>query len=234
MPTTQKPQQKQTKATQKVGGSTKKPVTKAMEGGSTKKPVTKAMEGGSTKKPVRKAVGGGKVVVVKSKATTRGGSAKGGSVKTSATKPRQHIGGGASKTVRRGPSIKKGGSDGKCYQVTTIKCGEDDCYKVTRCNSEDDTKKRSRLLNIIDKHLNNTNTNQQMIEKIYDGIATTYTIEQLQDYIDKNKISKQDANPQRMAEPKRMAEPQHRAEPQHSVKPTTIEQANAYWEQRAY
>ena len=55
MPTTQKPQQKQTKATQKVGGSAKKPVTKAMEGGK------------------------GKVAAVKSKATTRGGSAKGGS-----------------------------------------------------------------------------------------------------------------------------------------------------------
>lgn len=64
MPTTQKPQQKQTKATQKVGGSAKKPVTKAMEGGSTKKPVTKAMEGGSTAPSKCK--------------TTRGGSAKGG------------------------------------------------------------------------------------------------------------------------------------------------------------
>ena len=52
MPTTQKPQQKHTKATQKVGGSAKKPVTKAMEGGK------------------------GKVAVVKTKATTGGGSAK--------------------------------------------------------------------------------------------------------------------------------------------------------------
>jgi hypothetical protein len=54
MPTTQKLQQKQTKATQKVGGSAKKPVTKAMEGGK------------------------GNVASVKSKAATRGGvSAKG-------------------------------------------------------------------------------------------------------------------------------------------------------------
>jgi hypothetical protein len=54
MPTTQKSPQKQTKATQKVGGSAKKPVTKAMEGGK------------------------GKVASVKSKAATRGGgSAKG-------------------------------------------------------------------------------------------------------------------------------------------------------------
>jgi len=80
MPTTQKLQQKQTKTTQKVGGSAKKSVTKAMEGG--------------------------KAAPSKGK-TTRGGSAKGGSVKTSTTKPRQHIGGGASKTVRRGPSIKR-------------------------------------------------------------------------------------------------------------------------------
>ena len=50
MPTTQKPQQKQTKATQKVGGSAKKPVTKVVGGGK------------------------GKEAVVKSKATTRGGS----------------------------------------------------------------------------------------------------------------------------------------------------------------
>jgi hypothetical protein len=55
MPTTQKSPQKQTKATQKVGGSAKKPVTKAIEGGK------------------------GKVAVVKSKDTTRGGSAKGSS-----------------------------------------------------------------------------------------------------------------------------------------------------------
>ena len=68
MPTTQKLQQKQTKATQKVGGSAKKPVTKAMEGGSAKKPaVTKAMEGG-------------KVAPSKGK-MTRGGSAKGGGFK---------------------------------------------------------------------------------------------------------------------------------------------------------
>ena len=61
MPTTQKSPQKHTKATQKVGGSAKKPaVTKAMEGGSAKKPVTKVTGGGSTKKPVvTKAVGGG-------------------------------------------------------------------------------------------------------------------------------------------------------------------------------
>jgi hypothetical protein len=83
MPTTQKSPQKHTKATQKVGGSAKKPVMKAMEGGSAKKPVTKAMEGGSTKKTsVTKAVGGGKskVAAVKSKATTRGGSARGGMI----------------------------------------------------------------------------------------------------------------------------------------------------------
>ena len=67
MPTTQKSPQKQTKATQKVGGSAKKPVTKAIEGGSAKKPVTKAMEGG-------------KVAPSKGK-TTRGGSAKGGGFK---------------------------------------------------------------------------------------------------------------------------------------------------------
>ena len=54
MPTTQKPQQKQTKATQKVGGSAKKPVTKAMEGGKSK------------------------VATVKSKTVVRGGSARGG------------------------------------------------------------------------------------------------------------------------------------------------------------
>ena len=67
MPTTQKSQEKHTKATQKVGGSAKKPVTKAMEGGNTKKPVTKAMEGG-------------KVAPSKGK-TPRGGSAKGGGFK---------------------------------------------------------------------------------------------------------------------------------------------------------
>jgi hypothetical protein len=56
MPTTQKSPQKHTKATQKVGGSAKKPVTKAMEGGK------------------------GKVASVKSKTATRGGgSARGGS-----------------------------------------------------------------------------------------------------------------------------------------------------------
>jgi len=81
MPTTQKSQQKHTKATQKVGGSAKKPITKAMEGGSTKKPVTKATQkvGGSTKKPVTKAMEGGKVAPSKGK-TTRGGSAKGGAL----------------------------------------------------------------------------------------------------------------------------------------------------------
>lgn len=65
MPTTQKPQQKHTKATQKVGGSAKKPVTKAMEGGSAKKPAA------------TKVVGGGKAAPSKGK-TPRGGSAKGG------------------------------------------------------------------------------------------------------------------------------------------------------------
>jgi len=66
MPTTQKlqqkSQQKHTKATQKVGGSAKKPVTKAMEGGNTKKPVTKAMGGGK-----------GKVVAVKTKTLNKRG-----------------------------------------------------------------------------------------------------------------------------------------------------------------
>ena len=111
MPGTQKPQQKQTKATQKVGGSAKKPVTKATEGGK------------------------GKIAAVKSKTTTRGGSAKGDSVKTYATKPRQHIGGGASKTVKKGPSIKKGGSTSVCYKVTgsgndtfTVKLCEDSTH----------------------------------------------------------------------------------------------------------
>jgi hypothetical protein len=71
MPTPQKLQQKQTKATQKVGGSANpKP----------KKPaVTKAMEGGSAKKPVTKVVGGGKAAPSKGK-TPRGGSAKGGGI----------------------------------------------------------------------------------------------------------------------------------------------------------
>jgi hypothetical protein len=75
MPTTQKSQQKQTKATQKVGGSAKKPVTKAMEGGSAKKPVRKAIEGGSAKKPVRKAIEGGtgKVAMVNSKRVNKRG-----------------------------------------------------------------------------------------------------------------------------------------------------------------
>ena len=65
MPTTQKPQQKHTKATQKVGGSAKKPVTKVVGGGSAKKPAA------------TKVVGGGKAAPSKGK-TTRGGSAKGG------------------------------------------------------------------------------------------------------------------------------------------------------------
>ena len=134
MPTTQKSQQKQTKATQKVGGSAKKPVTKAMEGGSAKKAVTKVVGGGSTKKAVTKVVGGGSAAPSKGK-TTRGGSAKGGSVKTSTTKPRQHIGGGASKTVRRGPSIKKGGSDGICYQVTR---NGQDIFIVKSCEASSD------------------------------------------------------------------------------------------------
>lgn len=122
MPTTQKPQQKQTKATQKVGGSAKKPVTKATEGGK------------------------GKIAAVKSKTTTRSGSVKGDSVKTYATKPRQHIRGvgGASKTVIKGQSIKKGGSNGKCYEVTTENCGDEVCYKVTRCNRDDIDTDRGR------------------------------------------------------------------------------------------
>jgi uncharacterized protein YdcH (DUF465 family) len=49
MPTTQKSQQKQTKATQKVGGSTKKPVTKAMEGGKVAPSKGKMTRGGSAK-----------------------------------------------------------------------------------------------------------------------------------------------------------------------------------------
>ena len=49
MPTTQKLQQKQTKATQKVGGSAKKPVTKAMEGGSAAPSKGKMTRGGSAK-----------------------------------------------------------------------------------------------------------------------------------------------------------------------------------------
>ena len=68
MPTTQKLQQKHTKATQKVGGSAKKPVTKVVGGGSAKKPAA------------TKVVGGGKAAPSKGK-TTRGGSAKGGSLK---------------------------------------------------------------------------------------------------------------------------------------------------------
>jgi hypothetical protein len=47
MPTTQKSPQKQTKATQKVGGSAKKPVTKAMEGGKVATPMkTKTVKEG--------------------------------------------------------------------------------------------------------------------------------------------------------------------------------------------
>ena len=49
MPTTQKLQQKQTKATQKVGGSAKKPVTKAMEGGKVAPSKGKMTRGGSAK-----------------------------------------------------------------------------------------------------------------------------------------------------------------------------------------
>ena len=92
------------------------------------------MEGGSAKKPVTKVVGGGSAAPSKGK-TTRGGSAKGGSVKTSTTKPRQHIGGVASKTVRRGPSIKKGGSDGICYQVTR---NGQDIFIVKSCEASSD------------------------------------------------------------------------------------------------
>jgi chromosome segregation ATPase len=49
MPTTQKSQQKQTKVTQKVGGSAKKPVTKAMEGGKVAPSKGKMTRGGSAK-----------------------------------------------------------------------------------------------------------------------------------------------------------------------------------------
>lgn len=49
MPTTQKLQQKQTKATQKVGGSAKKPVTKAMEGGKAVSSKCKTARGGSAR-----------------------------------------------------------------------------------------------------------------------------------------------------------------------------------------
>ena len=68
MPTTQKSPQKHTKATQKVGGSTKKPVTKAMEGGSTKKPA------------VTKAVGGGKPSIVRAKAPAKTVAKVGGDI----------------------------------------------------------------------------------------------------------------------------------------------------------
>ena len=49
MPTTQKLQQKQTNATQKVGRSAKKPVTKAMEGGKAAPSKGKMTRGGSAK-----------------------------------------------------------------------------------------------------------------------------------------------------------------------------------------
>jgi len=49
MPTTQKSPKKQTKATQKVGGSAKKPVTKAMEGGKAAPSKGKMTRGGSAK-----------------------------------------------------------------------------------------------------------------------------------------------------------------------------------------
>jgi len=49
MPTTQKLQQKHTKATQKVGGSAKKPVMKAMEGGKAASSKGKTPRGGSAK-----------------------------------------------------------------------------------------------------------------------------------------------------------------------------------------
>jgi hypothetical protein len=93
MPTPQKLQQKHTKATQKVGGSAKKPVTKAMEGGK------------------------GNVASVKSKAATRGaGSARGGSVKISTTKPRQHIGGGGS--IKK-PAVTKAMEGGSAKKPVT-------------------------------------------------------------------------------------------------------------------
>ena len=97
MPTTQKPQQKQTKATLK-------PVTKAMEGGKGKVAVVKSKAtqkvGGSAKKPVMKAIegGNGKVAAVKSKATTRCGS---GSkvMRKSTTKPQKNIRGGGNSSI---------------------------------------------------------------------------------------------------------------------------------------
>ena len=49
MPTTQKSQQKQTKVTQKVGRSAKKPVTKAIEGGKSAPSKGKTTRGGSAK-----------------------------------------------------------------------------------------------------------------------------------------------------------------------------------------
>lgn len=64
--------------------------------------------------------------------------------------------------------------------MTTKIFGEDDCYKVTRCNSEDDEKKRSRYLGIISEHLEPTNPNRKMVNDIYSGISSTYTIDQLQ------------------------------------------------------
>ena len=53
MPTTQKSQQKQTKATQKVGGSAKKPVTKAMEGGKAAPSKGKTERGGKVATPMK-------------------------------------------------------------------------------------------------------------------------------------------------------------------------------------
>ena len=158
MPTTQKSPQKQTKATQKVGGSAKKPVTKAMEGGKSK------------------------VAAVKSKATTRGGSAKGGvnvnkykggkggSVKTSTAKPPKNIGGGASKSVRRGLlSIKKGGSDEECYEVASI---ENNKYTVKPCESSSTgtelsvvEKEKKQLLDEIEKILLDSGRSKENVEK---------------------------------------------------------------------
>jgi hypothetical protein len=173
MPTTQKPQQKQTKATQKVGGSAKKPVTKAMEGGKSK------------------------VAAVKSKATTRGGSAKGGvnvnkykggkggSVKTSTAKPPKNIGGGASKSVRRGLlSIKKGGSDEECYEVASI---ENNKYTVKPCESSStgtelsvaENEEKKQLLGKIEEILLDLGRPKENVEKSIKWFNDRFTIQEL-------------------------------------------------------
>jgi hypothetical protein len=177
MPTTQKSQQKQTKATQKVGGSAKKPVTKAMEGGKSK------------------------VAAVKSKATTRGGSAKGGvnvnkykggkggSVKTSTAKPPKNIGGGASKSVRRGLlSIKKGGSDEECYEVASI---ENNKYTVKPCESSStgtelsvvEKKERKQLLGKIEEILLALGRPKANVKESIEWHNDNFTIEQLKDML---------------------------------------------------